>query len=79
MPHSDDFNDGYEQGKNKAYFEIAEIVHRNDHAADCGCRPCIVIRSIVERVLEVQALTIRDHLITLAAESYHAEQSPLQN
>ena len=41
---------GYDQGKDKAYFELQ--VHRpGEHLAGCGCRPCLAVRDLAEKLL----------------------------
>jgi hypothetical protein len=36
---------GYVAGKDKAHFEVRNVLERN-HAGDCGCEPCITVRMI---------------------------------
>ena len=36
---------GYVAGKDKAHFEVRNVLERN-HAGDCGCEPCITVRAI---------------------------------
>lgn len=38
--------EGYAQGKEKAYFEVRNILKAN-HAARCGCEPCITARAVL--------------------------------
>ena len=44
------FENGYEAGKEKVYFEL-EHWQPVDHPASCGCQPCVAARSIVHKVL----------------------------
>ena len=39
------FGSGWAAGKDKAHLEIRTILERN-HAGDCGCEPCITVRTI---------------------------------
>ena len=44
------FENGYEAGKEKSYFEL-EHWQPGDHPASCGCQPCVTARSIVHKLL----------------------------
>ena len=44
----DAYGDGYSSGKASAHFEIAAVLDASDHAAGCGCQPCITIRAVLE-------------------------------
>ena len=44
----DCYEDGYAQGKDKAFFELRSIADNKRHPNDCGCQPCITIRYIVQ-------------------------------
>ena len=47
---SESYGQGYDQGKDKAYFELQ--VHRpGEHLAGCGCRPCLAVRDLAEKLL----------------------------
>ena len=37
--------EGYVQGKDKAHFEVRNILQAN-HAAECGCEPCQTLRQV---------------------------------
>ena len=50
----DAYGDGYSAGKEKAYFEVRNW-SPTDHAPSCGCTPCIVARSVIEKTREVRA------------------------
>ena len=43
------FSDGYEAGKEKAYFEM-EHWSPNDHHPSCGCQPCTVAKHIIGKI-----------------------------
>ena len=40
------YRDGYARGKDKAHFEVREMVRDHDRAR-CGCEPCITIRTVL--------------------------------
>ena len=42
---------GYTAGKDKAYFDL-ETWRPADHATDCSCRPCRIVRANVRRLFE---------------------------
>ena len=42
---------GYAQGKDEAFFEIREVLASDNHATDCGCQPCGIIRTAQEAEL----------------------------
>ena len=47
---AESYGRGYDQGKDKAYFELR--VHRQgEHLAGCGCRPCLAVQSLAEKLL----------------------------
>ena len=43
------YGQGYNHGKDKAYFEIEHWVP-GDHGEDCGCRPCVAARQITGKL-----------------------------
>ena len=43
----DAYGDGYSRGKSKSYQEIKAVL-LNPHGPDCGCQPCLVVKSVVE-------------------------------
>ena len=47
------YAEGYAQGKEKAHFEIRNVIDSN-HADRCGCEPCITVREIARRTLTVR-------------------------
>ena len=48
------YNTGYGDGKSKAFFEM-EHWQPNEHFPGCGCRPCVVARSVIVKVLGQQS------------------------
>ena len=48
------YNTGYGDGKSKAFFEM-EHWQPNEHFPGCGCRPCVVARSVIAKVLGQQS------------------------
>ena len=47
---AESYRRGYDQGKDKAYFELR--VHQpGEHLAGCGCRPCLAVQSLAEKLL----------------------------
>ena len=47
---AESYRRGYDQGKDKAYFYLQ--VHRpGEHLAGCGCRPCLAVQSLAEKLL----------------------------
>ena len=38
---------GYSDGKDKAFSELGNVQHAG-HSPDCGCRPCAVVRQVIE-------------------------------
>ena len=46
------YAEGYAHGKEKAHFEVRMALDSN-HAARCGCEPCMTVREILSRKLPV--------------------------
>ena len=44
----DAYDDGYSAGKDKMAAEIEAVLDAKNHAAGCGCRPCQLIRAVLE-------------------------------
>ena len=49
------FQDGYENGREKGYMELANW-EPGDHHQDCGCRPCSIARTIIRKYGAYRAL-----------------------
>ena len=47
---SESYRRGYDQGKDKAYFEL-QVHQPEEHLAGCGCRPCLAVQSLAEKLL----------------------------
>ena len=41
---------GYVDGKEKGYFELEHWLP-DEHSPGCGCRPCLVARSVINKAL----------------------------
>ena len=44
------YSQGYTDGKEKGYFEIEHWLP-NEHFPGCGCRPCVVAKSVINKIL----------------------------
>ena len=42
---SADWQEGYAAGKDKAHFEVRNVLEAS-HADHCGCEPCITVRIV---------------------------------
>ena len=47
---AESYGRGYDQGKDKAYFEL-QVHQPGEHLAGCGCRPCLAVQSLAEKLL----------------------------
>ena len=47
---AESYRRGYDQGKDKAYFEL-QVHQPGEHLAGCGCRPCLAVRGLAEKLL----------------------------
>ena len=47
---AESYGGGYDQGKDKAYFEL-QVHQPGEHLAGCGCRPCLAVQSLAEKLL----------------------------
>ena len=47
---AESYRRGYDQGKYKAYFEL-QVHQPGEHLAGCGCRPCLAVQSLAEKLL----------------------------
>ena len=47
---ADSYGRGYDQGKDKACFEL-QVHQPGEHLAGCGCRPCLAVQSLAEKLL----------------------------
>ena len=47
---AESYGRGYDQGKDKAYFEL-QVHWPGEHLAGCGCRPCLAVQFLVEKLL----------------------------
>ena len=43
----DIYGEGYASGKTAAYAEICAVLDGPAHSAECGCRPCRVLRAVL--------------------------------
>ena len=44
--------EGYDEGKGKAHFEVRDW-RPGAHTGDCGCEPCITVRTIAKKLQEL--------------------------
>ena len=47
---AESYHRGYDQGKDKAYFEL-QVHQPGEHLAGCGCRTCLAVQSLAEKLL----------------------------
>ena len=47
---AESYGRGYDQGKDKAYFDL-QVHQPGEHLAGCGCRPCLAVQSLAEKLL----------------------------
>ena len=43
------YSQGYSDGKEKGYFELEHWLP-NEHSQGCGCRPCLVVGSMIRKL-----------------------------
>ena len=51
------YAEGYDAGKDKAYFEILASLEGPPHTEGCACHPCQVKRACLQKVLTLMART----------------------
>ena len=55
------YAEGYAAGKDKAFFEIEMALQDDTHAPGCGCQPCLVKRSCIDKAMTILATSSHDN------------------
>ena len=67
----DAYGDGYTAGKAALNSEFRNGLAAPAHATDCGCRPCLMVQAVLERLVDDAPLTPRFQFFARLLELRH--------
>ena len=73
MAQEPSYQVGYEDGKSKAFFEMASW-RPGDHGVGCGCQPCLTAGVVARRLAAVWVADVVHLAVTEALENEQAQQ-----